>query len=182
MPPVPCAEPAPPAMRRIFASIPETWTDQLGLRVFARVGIITARRYPEKITSRSASHARDDRGKRAVVAKVSICFSSAVATVSFSLTIGTTPVRMRAVKVLWMFSTLVVVHNVFAREQDLSHVDAVFQEHFVVNVHQLALADRSGGLLHGQLGGALAQAELGGADADRAGRHKHHFKPPVLGR
>ena len=75
---------------------------------------------------------------------------------------------------------LVVIDDVFACQQDLRDIDAVFKEHFIVNVHQFALADRSGGLLHGQFARASAQSKLGRAHAHRAGRNQHHVVSAVL--
>ena len=75
---------------------------------------------------------------------------------------------------------LVVVDDVFAREQDLRDVDAIFKEHFVVNMHQLALSDRRGGLFHGKLARPSAKAQLGGAYAHCARGDEHHVEPAVL--
>ena len=66
MPPVPCAEPAPPAIRRIFASILPTWLISLACGLVR--GLESYRPSISKITSRSAlAHTCHDCGQRIVI-------------------------------------------------------------------------------------------------------------------
>ena len=76
--------------------------------------------------------------------------------------------------------TLLGVDDILARQQDLRDIDAVFKEHFIVNVHQLALADGGGRLLYGELARSLLQTQLGRADRHCAGRDEYHLEPAVL--
>ena len=61
------------------------------------------------------------------------------------------------------------VLGILCGEKNLRGIDAVFGENFVVYVHQLALADGGGSLLHAQLLRPLRQTHFGSADSDGAG-------------
>ena len=94
MPPVPCAEPAPPAIRRILSILP-TWLISLACGLVR--GLVVQTSISEKITAdrHRTCDARPPDGV-SLSPKFSVCFSSAVATVSFSLMMGTTPILVSA--------------------------------------------------------------------------------------
>ena len=70
--------------------------------------------------------------------------------------------------------------HVLAGEEDLGHRPVVLGKELVIDVHHPALAHGGGGLLHPQLGGALPQPQLFGADADGAGGHQDGLIPHAL--
>ena len=70
---------------------------------------------------------------------------------------------------MYILAAAGVVYHILRGQQNLRDRDAVFQKHFIINVHQLTLTDGGGRLLHAQLGRSLRQTELLCADADGAG-------------
>ena len=98
-----------------------------------------------------------------------------MATVSFSLTIGThaelEQLGERAVGV----AVVAAPGDVVDGEQHLAGDDAVPGELLGVAVHEQPLPDRRGRLLGGQVAGPARQAERRQPGGDRAGGDQHHL-------
>ena len=72
------------------------------------------------------------------------------------------------------------VCDVLPGDQQLGHGVVVLAEELIISIHQFALAHGGGGLLGGDVGGTLAQAQLAHAHADGAGGHQDHLMTRIL--
>ena len=70
--------------------------------------------------------------------------------------------------------------HILAGDQQLGNGMMVFAEELVIDVHQLALAYRGGGLLGGDILGPLPQPQLAHAHSNGPGGHQDHLMPRVL--
>ncbi len=74
---------------------------------------------------------------------------------------------------------LAAPHEVIRGQQHLADGDPVRPERVGVAGHQQALAHAGGGLLGGEVAGALLEAQRGEAGGDRAGGHQDDFRARV---
>ena len=100
---------------------------------------------------------------------------SSVATVSFSLMIGTTPEFEQAVQGPLGVAVVAAAHQVVGGQQHLADAEAVRAERLGVAGDEQALADARGRLLGGQVARALLQAERRQPGGDRAGGDQQHL-------
>ena len=179
MPPVPSAEPAPPARASISgvialhqrrAACASGWV--WGSAVYRPSMSLEQH---QQVRLDAAAH---DGGQGVVVADRAI---SSVATVSFSLMMGRAPSSSRRVRVFSRFCRRPASVNVLAGEQDLGHGVVVIREQPVVGVHQLALAHGGGRPAWWACPwGGWASEQLAHAHADGAGGHQDDLMPGVL--
>ena len=73
-----------------------------------------------------------------------------------------------------------LVAQILAGQQDLGHGVVVLRKQFVIDVHQLALTDRSGGLLCGHVLRPACQVQLADTHADGAGGDEDDLVPGVF--
>ena len=99
-----------------------------------------------------------------------------MATVSFSLTIGSTPELEQLGEGLVGVAVVRAPGHVVEGEQHLPDDDAVPGELLGVAVHQQPLADRRRRLLGGQRAGSPLEAERGQAGGDGAGGDEHDLR------
>ena len=104
-----------------------------------------------------------------------------MATVSFSLTTGSTPELEQLGEGAVGVAVVAAPGDVVDGEQHLPGADAVAGELLGVAVHQQPLADRGGRLLAGEVARAAAQAERGQPGGDGAGGDQHDLGAAAAG-
>ena len=163
-----------------FCVDPADVVNQLGLRVGARVGVVQAIDIREDNQQIGIAHACHDCGQRIVITEVlDVLQLGGCNRVVFVDDGHNADLGQRGKRVMDV-GALVVIDDILARQQDLRHVNAIFQKHLVVNVHQLALPDSRRRLLDRQLLRSLRQAELCRADRHRTRGYEHHLEAAVL--
>ena len=106
--------------------------------------------------------------------------SSSTATVSFSFTIGMMPIESSSLNVLTTFVRLFSRAVTSAVSSTCATFLVVFAEKFVVDKHQLALADRRERLLFRGFVRAPCKPELADADADVAPDETSTIRRPLF--
>ena len=96
-----------------------------------------------------------------------------MATVSFSLTTGTTPSPKQALEGALGVAVGLAPHDVVGGEQDLPHRAAVAGEGLGVGAGEVQLPDTRGGLLRREVPRPARQPERTQARRDRPGGHEH---------
>lgn len=94
---------------------------------------------------------------------------------------GSAPSSSRRSIVLWKFGLpAAAVGDVRRGDEELADDVVILGEELVVNVHQLALADRGGRLLARHILGALGQVKLAEAHGNGAGGNENDLVARVL--
>ena len=73
-----------------------------------------------------------------------------------------------------------LIPEILSGQQDLRNGVIVRSKQLVIDIHELALADRGGGLLGGHVGGALCEVQLPDSHADCTRRDQNNLMSCVL--